>query len=55
MLSINLWSDRMDNLMDFAGSLALVLEARRKFYIMSYEAEQQNTLIDIETYEVEDR
>jgi len=53
VLSINVHSDLLDNHSYFVGSLALICENRRKYYLMDYEARTLTNCLDTETFELE--
>ncbi len=54
LLSINVLSSDLNSCADFVGSLSIILENRRSFYLLNKESENLINKIDVETPEIED-
>lgn len=54
LLSINVLSSDLNSCGEFVGSLSIILENRRSFYLLNKESENLINKIDVETPEVEE-
>lgn len=53
ILSINIYSEEMNNSQYFIGSLSVILEKRRDFFVINQESSNLSQNVDIETDELE--
>ena len=54
LLSINILSSDLNSCAEFVGSLSIILENRRSFYLLNKESENLINKIDVETPEIEE-
>ena len=54
ILSVNILSTELNDCEDMIGSLSIILEKRRNFYLLNLESENLGSKVDLETEDLEE-